>query len=120
MKRFSTFSLSLLAIAMLAPAASQARDWGQNARMAEGGCFASVEGQVLVDHDCTILLYSGGDFEVSQMNGRVFLGVEVTGDGVGNVHYREHEGDTEALGTVRREKFDPACWAGEMARVCAR
>lgn len=120
MKRTPTFVLFLLAAAALAPATSQARDWGKDARMAEGGCFASVEGQVLVDYDCTILLYSGGDFEVSQMNGRVFVGVEVTGDGVGRVHYREHEGETEALGTVRRERFDRACWAGEMARVCAR
>lgn len=120
MKLFATPILPLAFAALVVPAMSQARDWGQDARLAEGGCYAAVEGQVLVDYDCTILLYSGGDFEVSQMNGRVFVGVEVTGDGVGRVHYREHEGETEALGTVRREKFDPACWAGEMARVCAR
>lgn len=120
MKILAVPVLSLAITAALTPAASQAREWGQDARLAEGGCYAAVEGQVLVDYDCTMLLYSGGDFEVSQMNGRVFVGVQVTGDGVGNVHYREHEGNTEALGTVRQEKFDPACWAGEMARVCAR
>ncbi len=114
----------LLAAAITAiPALATAADWGKNPKIVESGCFASVEGEVLVDYECSILLYKGGDFEVSQLNGNVFVGVEVTGDGVGKAHYRETEGDhrmVEDLGSVRREKFDPACWAGEMARVCAR
>ena len=114
------FSLTALLLLTALPAA--ARDWG-GGKETEVGCEALVEGQVLVDGPCTALLYKGGDFEVSQANGRVFIGVEITGKGVGKAHYRElNDGvaTVEDLGPVRREKFDPACWMGERARVCAR
>lgn len=116
--------LAAAAISALAVLPASARDWeASNGKVVDAGCYAAVEGQVLVDYECSAILYSGGDFEVSQLNGNVFIGVEVTGDGVGRAHYREWEGDhsmIEDLGSVRREKFDKACWAGELARVCAR
>lgn len=115
--------LLLAAAILVAPAHAVAGEWGTSSKFSKAGCFASVEGQVLVDYECDILLYKGGDFEVSQLNGNVFIGVEVTGKGIGRAHYRETEASDHAfedLGPVKREKFDPACWAGEMARICAR
>lgn len=124
MIKASCFLLAAATVSVLASLPAAARDWDANkGKVVDAGCYAAVEGQILVDYECSAILYSGGDFEVSQLNGNVFIGVEVIGEGLGKAHYREWEGEhsmIEDLGAVRREKFDPACWAGEKARICAR
>ena len=70
-----------------------------------------------------VVLNKDGSFQLTAPGGEFFVYVNMDAPGVAQGYWNGWGRGSHAhdpLGTLTRDKADPACWANDTARVCAR
>ena len=86
--------------------------------------LALADREVFAGDDCDFDSHDkDGSFQLTAPGGEFFVYVNMDAPGVAQGYWNGWGRGSHAhdpLGTLTRDKADPACWANDTARVCAR
>lgn len=93
-----------------------------SAEAKQADCLLIVKSEIIFQGKCEFRpTSSDGSFQIAR--GNVFADVGITTPGMAIGNWTGPQGASHAhnsLGELKRDFRDPACWANDNARVCAR